>query len=416
MLPELQMSRISYWIHLGMVKAALLSVGAVMLAWPLGVMAQPGAQSAPGTGLTPSGGSAAAPAAGTSTTAGGVYATAPITVQIAPPPIATALLGISAPLGAQAASGKPMYAEFITEHHQSFTDGNRISRSTTSCIYRDTQGRIRRESQLSVPGLPASVLSATFITIVDHQLGYGFVLDPQEMVAHRYELNGSGPSYVAHLSAQGKDNVLLPPSANQSAGNNMSPTSSASTTADAATAPETPRWRLKVFGQHRATAQNTAAESGTSGSGTNVAPSQLGSGFLPGGSSTAATPAMRINQPFLAAPNPVRTENLGEQTILGFRARGTRVITTLPAGQIGNDRPIDIVSEQWFSPELDLVMRSSHSDPWGGEFTTTVTRISRGEQPAALFQVPPPYKIIDSTSEGEHHILDGRHMAGPPPW
>jgi hypothetical protein len=114
----------------------------------------------------------------------------------------------------------------------------------------------------------------------------------------------------------------------------------------------------------------------------------------------------------------MRTEDLGEQTILGFRALGTRVITTLPAGQIGNDRPIDIVSEQWFSPELDLVMRSLHRDPWAGEFTTTVTRISREDQAAALFEIPAPYKIIDAASEAEHHVLDGHgsHAPGPAPW
>ena len=114
----------------------------------------------------------------------------------------------------------------------------------------------------------------------------------------------------------------------------------------------------------------------------------------------------------------VRTENLGDQTILGFHTRGTRVITTLPAGQIGNDLPIDIISEQWFSPELELVMRSMHRDPWAGEFTTTVIRISRGEQPASLFEVPERYKVIDAASEGEHHVLDGHgtHSPGPAPW
>jgi hypothetical protein len=399
------------------VKAALPLLGLAMSAWPLGVMAQAVAP-APGTGPTPAGGTSNSPAAST-TTSDTAYLNTPITVQIAPPPIATALLGVSAPLGAQAAPGKPMYAEFITEHHQSFTDGNRISRSTTSCIYRDIQGRIRRESQLSVPGLPASVLSATFITIVDHQLGYGFVLDPQEMIAHRYELNGSGPSYVAQVSAKGRENALLSPSASQQIVNGSTAPASTSTngtSTNAAGTADAPRWKLKVlFGQHRMAAQSAAADAGASGT---VAPGQLGSGFLSEGSGSAAAPTMRINQPFLAAPNPVRTENLGEQTILGFHARGTRVITTLPAGQIGNDRPIDIVSEQWFSPELDLVMRSSHRDPWGGEFTTTVTRISRGDQPSALFEVPAPYKIIDAASEHEHHILDGRgsHTSGQAPW
>jgi hypothetical protein len=333
-----------------------------------------------------------------------------ITVQIAPPPISisSVFLGVSSPLGAQPASDKPMFAEFVTEHHQSFTDGNQISRATHSSIYRDAQGRIRRESQLSVPGLPTGIAASTFITIVDRKTGYGYVLDPQEMVAHRYELNGVAPSYIARLSAQGTGNALWATSADQPAG--------ARTAAQASAAPSESRWRLHGFARRIThSSSDTQASSGTTGS---AIASHANSGFLPEDTAFASAPTMRIDQPFLAAPNPVRTENLGEQMILGFRTTGTRVITTLPAGQIGNDRPIDIVSEQWFSPELEVVMRSLHRDPWAGEFTTTVTKISRGDQPTTLFEVPERYKVIDAASEREHHVLDGHgtHAPGPAPW
>jgi hypothetical protein len=299
-----------------------------------------------------------------------------------------------------------MFAEFVTEHHQNFTDGNHISHSTNSSIYRDAQGRIRRESQLSLPGLPASVATSTFITIVDHQLGYGFVLDPQEMVAHRYELNGPGPSYVARLSAQGSGNALISPDPRQAEGSAVPAPAPAASSASSES-----HWRLHGFYSRHHSA-DAATPSGS------TAANHLNSGFMGEDSGFASAPTMRIDQPFLAAPNPVRTENLGEQTILGFRAKGTRVITTLPAGQIGNDRPIDIVSEQWFSPDLELVMRSLHRDPWAGEFTTTVTRVSRGDQPATLFEVPERYKVIDAATEGEHHVLDGHgnHSPGPAPW
>ena len=99
--------------------------------------------------------------------------------------------------------------------------------------------------------------------------------------------------------------------------------------------------------------------------------------------------------------------------ILGFRAHGTRVITTLPAGQIGNDRPIDIVSEQWFSPDLELVMRSMHRDPWAGEITITVTKVSRGDQPISLFEVPSAYKVVDDASEADGR---GGRFPGRAPW
>lgn len=340
-----------------------------------------------------------------------------ITVQIAPPPISisSAFLGVSSPLGAQPATGKPMSAEFVTEHQQSFTDGNHISRATHSAIYRDTQGRIRRESQLSVPGLPTGVVASTFITIVDHQVGYGYVLDPQEMVAHRYELNGPAPSYIARLSAQGSGKALFSSASGQSAGGGTTQPRDAAGSAPAAPASSESHWRLHGFSHRLHTSNEPSAVSGATAA---AAANHANSGFLPENAAVASAPTMRIDQPFLAAPNPVRTENLGEQMILGFRTTGTRVITTLPAGQIGNDRPIDIVSEQWFSSELELVMRSLHSDPWAGEFTTTVTKVSRGDQDAALFAVPERYKVIDAAAEREHHVLDGHgtHAPGPAPW
>jgi hypothetical protein len=368
--------------------AASLSLSVCSLVWPLNAMAQASASS------------------------NSDISAAPITVQIAPPPISisSAMLGLAGPLGAQAASGKPVFAEFLTVHHQSFTDGNHISHTTTSSIHRDAQGRIRRESQLSLAGMPAGVSASTFITIVDHQLGYGFVLDPQEMVAHRYELNGAGPSYVARLSAQGNGNALLAPDSKTSPGSIANPTDPPASTGES-------HWRLHVFSsRHNHQSPDSQAAAGSSASGSTTS-NNLSSGFL-GDDSVAIARSVRIDQPFLAAPNPVRTENLGEQTILGFHTRGTRVITTLPAGQIGNDRPIDIVSEQWFSPELELVMRSMHRDPWAGEFTTTVTKVSRGDQPASLFEVPERYRVIDAASEGEHHVLDGHgnHTPGPAPW
>lgn len=56
--------------------------------------------------------------------------------------------------------------------------------------------------------------------------------------------------------------------------------------------------------------------------------------------------------------------------------------------------------------ELEVVMRSTHRDPWGGEFVTAMTHLSRGEPPAVLFDIPERYKVVDAESEAEHHVLD----------
>ena len=347
------------------------------------------------------------------------------------------MIGIAGPLGAKAAEGKPVFAEFVTEHHQDFADGNSIARTTTSTIYRDAKGRIRRESQLSVPGLSGGVASATFITIVDRHVGFGWVLNPQEMVAHRYQLGGQ-LSYLAHLSAQGGGRLLsrdaksagrntdsgggrywmhaFPPNVRLSKDNVASPaamSAAPSETGNVHGAPGEP----SIVSSKAACAR--PEESGFAGT-PDIHPSTPTTGALgtpdihPSTPTTGAlgTPEMRIDQPFLAAPNLVRTENLGEEMILGFRVHGKRFITTVPAGQIGNDRSIEIVSEQWFSPELELVMRSMHRDPWAGEFTTTVVRIHRGEQPAHLFTVPSKYKVIDAETEHTHHVIETEGSRG----
>jgi hypothetical protein len=90
-----------------------------------------------------------------------------------------------------------------------------------------------------------------------------------------------------------------------------------------------------------------------------------------------------------------KTEDLGTQNIEGVAAKGTRSIVTIPAGEIGNDRPIDIVSERWYSPDLGLVVMSRHSDPRMGETTYRLTHLQSSEPSKALFQVPSDFKLIE---------------------
>ena len=89
----------------------------------------------------------------------------------------------------------------------------------------------------------------------------------------------------------------------------------------------------------------------------------------------------------------VKHEDLGTQTIEGVSAQGRRETITIPAGQIGNERPIDIVSETWFSPELHTMVLRKHSDPRMGESTYRLTDIKRSEPDASLFQPPPGTKV-----------------------
>jgi hypothetical protein len=89
----------------------------------------------------------------------------------------------------------------------------------------------------------------------------------------------------------------------------------------------------------------------------------------------------------------VKHEDLGTQTIEGVSAQGKRETVTIPAGQIGNERPIEIVTETWFSPELHTMVLRKHSDPRMGDSTYRLTDIKRNEPDAALFQPPAGAKL-----------------------
>ena len=89
----------------------------------------------------------------------------------------------------------------------------------------------------------------------------------------------------------------------------------------------------------------------------------------------------------------VETTALGERTIDGVRAEGTRTTIVIPAGAAGNQLPIEIVSERWYSPELQVVLQTERSDPRFGDTTYRLTNILRLEPPGELFEVPPGFTI-----------------------
>ena len=83
-------------------------------------------------------------------------------------------------------------------------------------------------------------------------------------------------------------------------------------------------------------------------------------------------------------------EDLGMSVVNGVAARGTRHTTTIAVGEIGNDRPIKIVSERWYSEDLQMLVKSGNSDPRFGDTTYEMTNISQLPGPA-LFQMPADY-------------------------
>ena len=101
-------------------------------------------------------------------------------------------------------------------------------------------------------------------------------------------------------------------------------------------------------------------------------------------------------------------EALGKQVIEGIEAEGSRVTVTTPAGQIGNELPIQTISESWYSPKLQTVVLSKQSDPRMGETTFRLTKVELGEPAASLFEVPADYKVV---SDGNMQFII--HKEGP---
>jgi hypothetical protein len=86
------------------------------------------------------------------------------------------------------------------------------------------------------------------------------------------------------------------------------------------------------------------------------------------------------------------------------------MITTIPAGKMGNEQPVLITSERWYSPELKAAIMTKHCDPWAGELTTQLTKVNTSEPDSSLFVVPSNYKVVD---EQAGPFMLQKHLLGP---
>jgi hypothetical protein len=117
---------------------------------------------------------------------------------------------------------------------------------------------------------------------------------------------------------------------------------------------------------------------------------------LDAGSHTARSmpvPAERANARQFRNSAAAKTEDLGTQVIQGVSAQGKRVTRTIPAGKEGNEKEIDIVTETWYSPDLQVVVMSKTSDPRFGDSLYQLNAITRTEPNPALFAVPSDYTV-----------------------
>ncbi|MDX2031501.1 MAG: hypothetical protein SF339_12570 [Blastocatellia bacterium] len=194
--------------------------------------------------------------------------------------------------------GAPYSATAITETVQTLSDGSKLTRKKTDTLYRDGEGRTRREQQFDRVGpFPVEGEPQQVVFVNDVVTGHRYFLDPGKRVARKTPIANRPPMPFGPRPGPG-----------------------------------------------------------------------------PGG-------------------NDRRTESLGKQIIEGIEAEGTRTTFTIPAGRIGNDRPLETISERWESTELQLVLLSKHSDPFAGVTVYRLTNLKREEPPRALFELPSDYTL-----------------------
>jgi hypothetical protein len=130
----------------------------------------------------------------------------------------------------------------------------------------------------------------------------------------------------------------------------------------------------------------------------------LGGKFGKGGSSGAPPPFAQERQ------NESTTTSLGTQMIGGVSAQGTRTTRTIPEGTIGNEKPIVVTVDRWYSPDLQMNVMIKRSDPRTGDSVFQLANIVRSEPDASLFQVPSDYTVKEGGKMGL-----GRKGPMPPP-
>ena len=272
--------------------------------------------------------------------------------------------------------GAPYSADATTESVQVLADGNRIVTKSGTRLYRDSEGRTRRE-QLNATGTDAMA-----INISDPVAGNSFVLDPASHTAYRNGLvfarvsDGVAGMSATRVVSDGTATRLV---RTPEAGAMVVTSDRAMKEAGEAAVVEG-----KQVAEIKARVATTVAAGG--GGTTTFVASGVGPGVM-AGAVMSRTPE---------GVGKTTREELGQQTIEGVTATGTRTITEIPAGTIGNEQPIKIVSEQWFSPELQVLVMTKHSDPRSGDIIYRLTGIVRAEPSRSLFEVPPDYTLQES--------------------
>jgi hypothetical protein len=323
---------------------------------------------------------------------------------------------------------KPYSADSITESTQVLADGNRITHKNQARVYRDSQGRTRREQTMGSLGVfQAPSTPITTITINDPVAGTTYFLDPAAHTARRLqrfrlELGGGASGGTMTF-----ERAVPPPGDEPSVVGATAGALPLPFPPPAAFEPGAPaRGGVQIRGVARADAlfgvsgidrANLEAELEARKQELNGLRERYGNDHpdvqrvqrvvdsltsviaKTPTSAGAGVPTARLDNPPATAvarafgPSESATEDLGEQVLEGVLAHGTRETSTIPAGALGNERAIVITSERWYSADIDAVVSSKTSDPRFGETSYELVNVVRTEPAPDLFTLPPGYEL-----------------------
>jgi len=87
-------------------------------------------------------------------------------------------------------------------------------------------------------------------------------------------------------------------------------------------------------------------------------------------------------------------ESLGSKTIDGLQCTGTRETRTFNPGAFGNDKPVVVTKEIWYSPQLQFNLSVTRIDPRNGTQKLDVTDLKLGDPGPDWFVVPDGYRLV----------------------
>jgi hypothetical protein len=284
-------------------------------------------------------------------TAGPVPGPGPVTIGVAG---AFARGSAAAPV-----VGAPYSATVTNESVQTLADGNRIVQSSSGTIARDSQGRTRQDTMLPPIGNLSAANAPHLIFIHDPVAQTSYTLNLTDKTAQKMPVPPLPPLPLPLLNGKGDGlDVAI---------------------ADVAIA---------------SGAEVSRGARGPAGPGPDALYIQTND--MAAASGQLPPPPMIAQKVFLTNDQgQATTEDLGSQTMEGVFVTGVRTTRTIAAGQIGNDKPISIVTEVWTSPDLKTIVYSKRSDPRMGEQTFQLTNITRAEPDGSLFTVPADFKLVE---------------------